>query len=249
MAIAVVGAPQVGTSGNASVTIAVPSGVTAGHLLVADLSFNTDDTILAQTGWTIAHQEGSATGALNGVLYRWATSSEPASYTFNSNASSSSAGTISAFSGVDTTTPLDVTPIGTTGGGNTITVGPITTVTNNALLYYSAAARSGSDTVQMDSALTLLAESTSSRRVGAAYEILATAGSSTPRTFTGTTTVGRSAIIVALRPAVTVTASGDIKVYLGSAFIAKPVKVWTGSAWVVKPVKRWTGSAWVTTTY
>jgi hypothetical protein len=43
--------------------------------------------------------------------------------------------------------------------------------------------------------------------------------------------------------------TGQIKVYDGSAWTAKPVKVWDGSAWVVKPVKRWDGSAWVETTY
>lgn len=44
-------------------------------------------------------------------------------------------------------------------------------------------------------------------------------------------------------------AGGNVKVWTGTAFTAKPVKVWTGSAWVVKPVKRWSGTAWVTTTY
>lgn len=42
---------------------------------------------------------------------------------------------------------------------------------------------------------------------------------------------------------------GNVKVYTGTAFVAKPVKVWTGTAWVTKPVKRWSGTAWVTTPY
>lgn len=48
---------------------------------------------------------------------------------------------------------------------------------------------------------------------------------------------------------VEVTATGgggsSLKVWTGSAFVAKPAKVWTGSAWVEKPVKTWSGSAWV----
>ncbi|HEU4913838.1 MAG TPA: kelch repeat-containing protein [Candidatus Saccharimonadales bacterium] len=44
-------------------------------------------------------------------------------------------------------------------------------------------------------------------------------------------------------------AGGNIKVWNGSAWVAKPMKVWNGSAWVVKPVKRWNGSAWVETSY
>lgn len=43
--------------------------------------------------------------------------------------------------------------------------------------------------------------------------------------------------------------AGQIKVYGGSSFVAKPVKVWNGTAWVIKPIKRWSGSAWVTTPY
>lgn len=43
--------------------------------------------------------------------------------------------------------------------------------------------------------------------------------------------------------------TGQIKVWNGSAFVAKPVKVWNGSSWGVKPVKRWNGSAWITTPY
>jgi len=42
---------------------------------------------------------------------------------------------------------------------------------------------------------------------------------------------------------------GNIKVWNGSSWVAKPVKVWNGSAWVAKPVKRWNGSAWITTPY
>lgn len=43
--------------------------------------------------------------------------------------------------------------------------------------------------------------------------------------------------------------TGQIKVWNGSAWVAKPVKVWNGSAWVTKPVKVWNGSAWVETNY
>lgn len=43
--------------------------------------------------------------------------------------------------------------------------------------------------------------------------------------------------------------SGNIKVFNGATFEAKPVKVWSGSAWVTKPLKRWNGSAWVATNY
>jgi len=43
--------------------------------------------------------------------------------------------------------------------------------------------------------------------------------------------------------------TGQIKVWNGAAWIAKPVKVWNGASWVVKPVKYWNGSAWTITPY
>lgn len=43
--------------------------------------------------------------------------------------------------------------------------------------------------------------------------------------------------------------TGQIKVWTGAAWEAKPVKVWNGSTWVTKPVKYWNGSTWVTTPY
>jgi len=43
--------------------------------------------------------------------------------------------------------------------------------------------------------------------------------------------------------------TGQIKVWTGGAWTAKPVKYWTGSTWQIKPLKRWNGSSWVITPY
>jgi hypothetical protein len=40
------------------------------------------------------------------------------------------------------------------------------------------------------------------------------------------------------------TGPGTVKVWTGTAWVAKPVKVWTGSAWLQVPLKRWTGTNW-----
>lgn len=42
---------------------------------------------------------------------------------------------------------------------------------------------------------------------------------------------------------------GNIKVYSGSSFVAKPVKVYNGSMWATKPLKVYNGSNWVETSY
>lgn len=49
--------------------------------------------------------------------------------------------------------------------------------------------------------------------------------------------------------AATGSTGGQVKVWNGSSWAAKPVKEWTGTAWVQKPLKRWTGTSWVPTNY
>lgn len=44
---------------------------------------------------------------------------------------------------------------------------------------------------------------------------------------------------------VTYKTGGEVKVFTGGTWTAKPAKVWSGGAWVTKPVKVWNGSAWV----
>lgn len=43
--------------------------------------------------------------------------------------------------------------------------------------------------------------------------------------------------------------TGQIKVWTGAAWVAKPMKVWDGASWTTKPVKYWDGSQWVLTPY
>jgi hypothetical protein len=44
---------------------------------------------------------------------------------------------------------------------------------------------------------------------------------------------------------ITGTASGVLKYWNGSSWVAKPLKYWNGSAWAVKTLKYWNGSSWV----
>jgi hypothetical protein len=46
-----------------------------------------------------------------------------------------------------------------------------------------------------------------------------------------------------------VSVTGQMKVYDGADWVAKPVKVWTGADWETKPLKRWSGTDWEETTY
>lgn len=213
MAIAIVNysSAESSTAQN-SLACNVPTGVVAGNILVATVvsSDTTGTGIAAQTGWTRITTVGpSGSPPQLGVFYRVATSSEPASYTFTGINTSSGRATIqmTALSGVDTATPLDVAGVSAIQStAAALTPSSVTTVTANAFVLYSLALNAatssdittatGTTKIQDSSGL-----STGGRRTLTAYEIQAAAGATTARSFpeTGTQINGAWAV-TAFRP-------------------------------------------------
>jgi hypothetical protein len=157
------------------------------------------------------------------------------------------------FRGVDLTTPFDATAV-TASSTTTATPNPaqITTETNNAAVVVLASSNSGDAAVTSPSGYsTAIAVSTGDSSSYACYRIVPSAGAENPAAFTNVSNPSGQDVYacttLALRPAGG--GGGNIKVWNGSAWVAKPAKVWNGSAWVEKPVKYWNGSAWVTTPY
>lgn len=159
--------------------------------------------------------------------------------------------------GVDQANPFDITPNATNhviSGGNGSAFNPpaMTPVTPGAAVLYWAHDWSSSGT------------STLSWNSPAAQGNMINSGINTPKlyhrfgyftnwssgavdgTLSGGFKDGWIIPALAIKPATDV---GRVKVWDGSAHVAKPVKYWNGSAWVTKPVKIWDGSAWVTTSY
>jgi hypothetical protein len=88
-----------------SLTLPVPAGIAAGHVMVAALDVRGGPTITAPAGWTLVRLDINGTVVRQAVYYRVA-SSEPASYTWTFSSSQAAAGGIAAFAGVDTATPI-----------------------------------------------------------------------------------------------------------------------------------------------
>ena len=105
------GAATTAISTSASVTVTKPTGVVAGDIMIANIGnyLNSTNTSATCTGWTLIAGTDTDRGRAT-LLYKIAGGSEPSSYTFAVTASSSAAtGAIVAFSGVNNTTPFDVT--------------------------------------------------------------------------------------------------------------------------------------------
>jgi uncharacterized protein YjdB len=98
-------------SGVLSLAISTPAGTAAGDVMVAAIAVRPSSaTITAPAGWSLVRRVDNASGNASSlaVYTRVATMSEPASHTWTFSASTGSAGGISTFGGVDTSTPIDV---------------------------------------------------------------------------------------------------------------------------------------------
>ena len=147
------GTATTATSNTPLVTINKPTGVVAGDIMFANIANYCDgctQTNAILSGWTLVAGTTIERGRAS-LLWKIATASEPASYTFAvTNSSSFAVGGIVAFSGVNNTTPFDVTPRTswtTATNANVTTIPSITTLsTNTAVLLFGAAARINSTT-------------------------------------------------------------------------------------------------------
>jgi hypothetical protein len=90
-----------------TMTIARPTGVEPGDLLLAQIRHRSTSTLTPPPGWTEIATITRST-AHHGVYYKIAGTSEPTSYTFDQNANAGRmAGGIGAYIGVNPTTPIN----------------------------------------------------------------------------------------------------------------------------------------------
>lgn len=101
---------NVGTNDSTTSLVMVkPTGVASGHVLLASVA-NTGGTtrsITPPTDWVLLDRQGELGIFAQAVYYKVAGGSEPASYTWTFDSACDARGIIVAYSGVDTTTPID----------------------------------------------------------------------------------------------------------------------------------------------
>lgn len=211
MAVVLQGTPSLyENASSASVVVPYPAGVTAGEVLLLHVA-NSAATMSATppSGWTVANVHPTANASPSvAVFYRVADGTESGSVTYNTGAAAGRiTGIMERWSGVDTTTPLDVTPVASDSPiATSFTMPSITTANNDTVLVHSIGlnAATAADIVTL-AGETLISKSTGTgRRLGAYYETLATAGATGTRTWTETPTTTAlqwAGITVALRSA------------------------------------------------
>jgi hypothetical protein len=139
---------------NPSTTISLnkPAGTVSGDLLLAVLGYDNDATVTwtLPSGWTqldVSTQNG--THIVRSIIaYKVAGGSEPSSYTFtpsDNNPANWVDACLACYSGVDTTTPFDVTN-SKANGSSSMSLPSITTVTNGCMLILAGNNWNGNST-------------------------------------------------------------------------------------------------------
>lgn len=141
------GSATTGTTNNTSLSIAKPTGIVAGDVMIANISLGRKNSASTAnpslTGWTLISgaQFDNSKNYRGAVLYRVATADDASlsNYTFSlGTGTSGGAGTIVAFANVDVSgaTPFDVTPgnlhVSPTVQTNSVVANSITTSKANA---------------------------------------------------------------------------------------------------------------------
>jgi hypothetical protein len=262
------------TSGNSTISLSsglvggLRGNVEDGDLVIATFSTgSSSDRTLAitdgTTDYTLIGSEIYANGVVDTnlrVAYKFMASTPDASVTFGPSGGTADAActAVMVFSGVDPDTPLDVT-VQTATLTSSILANPpsITPSTDGAVIVCIGAGSLAEVSFGSFSASGLSDFFSTSQNdthasvLGAGHKLDWTSGAYDQSAFSyafDSSNLSSAAMSLVLRPGPEST-GGNLKVWNGSSWVAKPVKVWNGSSWVTKPVKRWNGSSWVTTTY
>ena len=115
-----------------TLTLPVPPSV-VGDLLLVSVTTRNQPVIAPPVGWQFVRRDASGTAVQQAVYWRFATSSEPASYTWNLSLSRGAVGTMLAYSGVSSATPI-ATSAAQVASSKSITAPSVTIAAPGAML-------------------------------------------------------------------------------------------------------------------
>ena len=193
-----------------------PSAIVAGDVMVAVVTVRggTGTTITPPSGWNLINSNDSGTSIKSSTYYKVATASEGASYTWSLSASLKASGVISAYSGVDTASPIMVQANQVNASSTTMTAPSVTSTADGAMVIAAYSSPRGV-TYTQGSSMTLRGQSSSTGNPAASQTtsglqdtVQATLGASGTKTMTqstGDVSIGHT---IALNPKPTFEQSG-----------------------------------------
>ena len=185
------------------ITLSKPAGTAAGDILVASITADLNPTMSAvPAGWTpVVKGLSVGSGARIFSYYHVVDSADPASYTWTTSTAVKWSGGITAYRGVNQTTPLDSSVTTAVATGTSITVPSITTSSNGALLIGGVGYDSSTPGISPPSGWTEQWEGAGGQIAEEADKTQTTAGAAGPATWSFASTKAAAAWQVALKPA------------------------------------------------
>ena len=113
----------------ATLTIAAPSSVVAGDVMVAGVDVRGNPSITPPAGWSLVRMDSIATQMRQALYVHVAGGSEPSAYTWSFGKSQSAAGAILVYAGVDSASPIDAHSGAVNDVGSTAVLAPTLTTT------------------------------------------------------------------------------------------------------------------------
>ena len=184
-----------------------PAGVAANDVMVAAVAVRGVPTVTAPSGWTLIRSDSNGSSMKLLSYRRTATGSEPANYTWTFSSARAAAGTITAYIGVDTTSPVDVHSGLANTTDSALIVAPSVTTTGPDERIIGLFSTMKATTITEPAGMTERGEATSSAgteppvTIESADTTQATAGATGDKTATAAAADRANGQLIALRPA------------------------------------------------
>jgi len=183
-----------------NVVIPTPAGVQADDIMIAVLDVKAAPTVTTPSGWTLVSTTPNGSNFKQVVYSRVVTASEPVSTTWTINENRAISGGIVAYSGVNTSTPVETFSAGT-GSTTSITAPSVTSAFAGAMIV-GAFGINADSTIAPPPGMTERGEIVSAARIRTEISdvALTTAGATGAKTATAATAAANIGQLVVLRP-------------------------------------------------
>jgi Domain of unknown function (DUF1929)/Bacterial Ig domain len=135
------GATSAANASTTTLVLPLPAGVAPGDVLLASVAVRGGPSITAPSGWSLARLDMDGSFVRQAMYVKVASTSEPASFTWTLSAAKQAAGGIAAFTGVDTTNPVDASAGQVNASATSLTAPSVTTTVPDTMLvaFYGVA--------------------------------------------------------------------------------------------------------------
>ena len=127
-------ASQAANKAATTITVARPSGVLSGDVLLASIDVAGTPTLTAPNGWQSVRSDAAGSSLTKATYWHLVGPNEPASYVWTFSAATSASGVIVAYSGVDSTAPIEIVDGQANASGTAVTAPSVSVTTNHSML-------------------------------------------------------------------------------------------------------------------